>query len=38
MKLYRLHRTQTLPVSLEEAWQFFSFPLHRENLHNRVKG
>ena len=28
MKLYRLHRTQTLPVSVEEAWQFFSSPLN----------
>ncbi len=26
MKLYRLHRTQCLPVSMAEAWDFFSNP------------
>lgn len=26
MKLYRLHRHQRLPVSVEEAWAFFSDP------------
>ena len=26
MKLYRLQRTQTLPLSVEEAWTFFSSP------------
>lgn len=26
MKLYRLHRTQKLPLSLNEAWDFFSNP------------
>jgi ligand-binding SRPBCC domain-containing protein len=32
MKLYRLHRTQILPVSLEEAWQFFSSPLNLPSI------
>lgn len=26
MKLYRLHRTQKLPLSVNEAWDFFSNP------------
>lgn len=26
MKLYQLHTVQKLPVSLEEAWEFFSSP------------
>ena len=26
MKIYNLKRTQELPISLEEAWQFFSSP------------
>lgn len=26
MKIYHLRRTQTLPISLDEAWQFFSSP------------
>ena len=26
MKVYRLHRTQDLPVDLETAWTFFSDP------------
>ena len=26
MKVFRLHRTQVLPVSLREAWPFFSTP------------
>jgi len=26
MKLYRLHRTQNLPLSINEAWDFFSDP------------
>ena len=28
MKLYRLERTQILPISQKEAWQFFSQPLN----------
>jgi ligand-binding SRPBCC domain-containing protein len=28
MKLYRLCRSQILPVSAQEAWQFFSSPLN----------
>jgi ligand-binding SRPBCC domain-containing protein len=26
MKLYHLHRTQFLPITLQDAWQFFSNP------------
>ncbi len=26
MKIYQLHTTQKLPISLEEAWDFFSNP------------
>ncbi len=26
MKLHHLHRTQFLPISVEDAWQFFSSP------------
>lgn len=26
MKVYRLKRTQVLPITLEQAWQFFSSP------------
>jgi ligand-binding SRPBCC domain-containing protein len=32
MKLYRLHRTQTLHVSTEEAWHFFSSPLNLSSI------
>ena len=28
MRLHRLHRSQVLPVSLVEAWQFFASPLN----------
>ena len=28
MRLHRLHRSQVLPVSLEEAWRFFASPLN----------
>lgn len=28
MKIYHLRRTQTLPISLEEAWRFFSSPVN----------
>ena len=35
MKLYRLHRTQRLPLALEEAWHFFSRP---ENLRHITPG
>ena len=26
MKIYQLHRTQTLPITIEAAWTFFSNP------------
>src|SRR5215217_4372191 len=26
MKIYSLKRTQTLPISIEQAWEFFSSP------------
>jgi len=32
MKLYRLTRKQTLPISLEEAWPFFSTPHNLEQI------
>lgn len=32
MKLYRLDRAQTLRVSSEEAWQFFSSPLNLPSI------
>ena len=32
MKLYRLHRTQVLPVSLPDAWRFFSSPLNLPSI------
>lgn len=32
MRLYRLHRIQTLPVSVEKAWQFFSSPLNLPSI------
>lgn len=32
MKLYRLQRTQSLPISPEEAWPFFSSPLNLPRL------
>jgi ligand-binding SRPBCC domain-containing protein len=28
MKLYRIQRIQTLPISLEESWHFFASPLN----------
>lgn len=28
MKIYQLKRTQVLPISLDEAWDFFSTPLN----------
>ena len=28
MKIHTLHKTQFLPIALEEAWQFFSTPLN----------
>ncbi|MGZ8244580.1 SRPBCC family protein [Methylomagnum sp.] len=32
MKIYRLHRTQFLPINLEEAWSFFSTPRNLEEI------
>jgi ligand-binding SRPBCC domain-containing protein len=32
MKVYRLHRSQHLPISLEEAWPFFSSPRNLEAI------
>ncbi len=32
MKVYRLHRTQFLPISLGEAWPFFSTPRNLERI------
>lgn len=41
MKLYRIHRTQVLPISLETAWEFFWTPhnlqaITPEFLHFRI--
>lgn len=32
MKIHRLERTQVLPISLEEAWDFFSTPLNLNEI------
>jgi len=32
MKIYRLHRRQFLPITLEEAWPFFSTPRNLERI------
>ena len=32
MKIYRLHKQQHLPVSLTEAWQFFSNPANLNEI------
>ncbi len=32
MKVYRLHRRQHLPISLEQAWPFFSSPRNLEAI------
>ena len=32
MKVYRLTKTQVLPISMEEAWDFFSTPLNLQNI------
>lgn len=32
MKIYRLERTQKLPISLEKAWDFFSTPLNLNEI------
>jgi len=32
MKLYRLHRAQRLPVSVEKAWEFFSDPRNLQRI------
>lgn len=31
-KVYKLHRVQVLPVSLDEAWQFFSNPMNLQKI------
>ena len=32
MKLYQLHKIQRLPISLQEAWQFFSNPANLKTI------
>ncbi len=32
MKVYTLHREQFLPITLKEAWDFFSTPLNLEKI------
>lgn len=32
MKVYTLHREQFLPITLQEAWDFFSTPLNLEKI------
>ena len=32
MKIYQLKTTQVLPISIEEAWEFFSSPLNLKNI------
>jgi len=32
MRLYRLNRTQTLPVTPDEAWEFFSSPFNLSSI------
>lgn len=32
MKVYRLHRVQRLPITLEQAWPFFSTPRNLERI------
>lgn len=32
MKIYNLKRTQVLPISLQEAWDFFSSPANLEKI------
>jgi len=32
MKIHRLERTQTVPISLDEAWEFFSNPKNLDEL------
>lgn len=32
MKLYTLYRKQELPISLDEAWEFFSSPLNLKKM------
>lgn len=32
MKLYRIHTTQNLSVSLDEAWEFFSNPANLQSI------
>ena len=32
MKIYQLKRTQVLPISLDEAWDFFSTPLNLDAI------
>ncbi len=32
MKVYRLKKTQVLPITMEEAWDFFSTPLNLQEI------
>jgi ligand-binding SRPBCC domain-containing protein len=32
MKIYSIKRTQTLPVSIDEAWEFFTSPLNLSKI------
>lgn len=32
MKIYRLHTVQKLPISLDEAWTFFSDPKNLKTI------
>ena len=32
MKIYSLHQTQKLPISLEKAWDFFSDPKNLNSI------
>ncbi len=32
MKIHRLHRTQSLPISLKQAWAFFSDPANLQDI------
>lgn len=32
MKVHTLHRTQTLPIAIDEAWAFFSSPRNLEEI------
>ncbi|MGB0884060.1 MAG: cell division inhibitor, partial [Flavobacteriales bacterium] len=32
MKIYRLHKKQNLPISLEKGWEFLSNPKHLKTI------